>query len=115
MNSIEESEDLTLKTLGTIVWYNGWYDILQKIKIYLQNELKQHNNEPTYYGFDKPDFLKDFDADLFPSIIWSILVLQCGDYGTSPRTGWVEKGKVHYAIEIIDSLCAETEEYNNYI
>lgn len=90
---MKKSEDLTLETLGTIVWYNGWYDILQKIKIYLQDELKQHNNEQTYYGFGKPDFLKDFDTDLFPSIIWSILVLQCGNYGSSQEQVGLKKAK----------------------
>lgn len=104
-------EDVTLEALGTIVWYNGWYDTLQEIKLYIQTELKKNMNEPSYYGIAKPKFLRNIDSDLFPCIVWSILVLQCGEYGTSPRTGWIEKGRAEEAIKIIDALCAETEEY----
>lgn len=105
--------DDTLETLGTIVWYNGWYDMLQKIKTHIQQEVET-NKSKQYYNIGKPDFLIKIDCDLFPNTIWSILVLQCGDYGTSPRTGWIEIKKAKDAIEIIDALCAETEEYQSY-
>lgn len=104
-------EDVTLETLGTIVWYNGWYNTLQKIKHYLQTELEKNINKPSYYGIIKPKFLRNIDSDLFPCTIWSILVLQCGEYGTSPRFGWIKKDKVQDAIKIIDALCAKAEEY----
>lgn len=102
--------DNTLKTLGTIVWYNDLYDTLQKIKTYIQQEVEVNKNKQ-YYNIRKPDFLMKLDCDLFPCIVWSILVLQCGNYGTSPRTGWIEIKRVKDAIKIIDALCAETEEY----
>ena len=105
--------DNTLETLGTIVWCNGWYDMLQEIKTYIQQEVEINKNEQ-YYNIGKPDFLMKIDYDLFPCIIWSILVLQCGDYETWPDTGWVEIKRVKDAIEIIDALCAKTEEYQSY-
>lgn len=101
--------DNTLSTLGTIVLYNGWYDMLQEIKKYIQQEVKTNKNKK-YYNISKPDFLIRIDCDLFPCIVWSILVLQCGDYGTSPRTGWIEIKRAKDAIGIIDALCAETKE-----
>lgn len=108
-------EDTTLlEILGIIVDYNGWYDTLQEIKHYIQIELKKNMNKPSYYGIAKPKFLWNIDSDLFPCIIWSILVLQCGEYGTSPRTGWIEKGRAEDAIKIIDALCAKTEECQAY-
>lgn len=104
-------EDATLlEALSIIVDYNGWYDTLQEIKRYIQTELKNNLDESSYYGIIRPKFLRNIDSDLFPCIIWSILVLQCGEYGTSPRTGWIEKGRAEDAIKIIDALCARTEE-----
>lgn len=105
--------DSTLQTLGIIVWYDGWYNMLQEIKKYIEQEIEL-NKDSNHHNIVKPHFLTKVNIDCLPNIIWSILVLQCGDYGTSPRTGWIEIKKAKDAIKIIDTLCAETEEYQNY-
>ena len=37
-------------------------------------------------------------------VVWSILVIECGDYGTSPRFGWIYNNELIIDIirEVID-------------
>jgi hypothetical protein len=36
-----------------------------------------------------PEWLKEYDCNHFLRVLWSILVIEYGDYGTSPRFGWI--------------------------
>lgn len=37
-------------------------------------------------------------------IFWMMLVLQFGDYGTSPRSGWLEMDNKNEIIKFIDDI-----------
>jgi hypothetical protein len=92
MKSIKES-------LNDIVWYNGLYEFLQPLREKIIN-----CNEWTYSPIFEPwyeDFLKESDQVQF---LWMLLVLQYGDYGTSPRTGWVEMKNKEHIIKFIEDL-----------
>lgn len=58
-----------------IVWYYGLEDEVIKWKDYKEGD------EPPYFYSDYCDYLE---------MVWMYLVLCFGDYGTSPRSGWIE-------------------------
>lgn len=42
-----------------------------------------------------------YDINNFVCIMWSFLVLYCGEYGTSPRYGWIHYPVAVYISKII--------------
>jgi len=75
-----------LNSLLTVLWYNGYEDCIKAIYYYIRdckNEsyipFPNHEKNILSYDFDKPD-----------RILWSVLVMKYGDYGTSPRCGWID-------------------------
>lgn len=92
----------------TALDYNGWtsffYEILEK--------LKNHEASPTGLLFSY-----DFDPRLSEnywefSFIWSVLILNFGDFGTSPRSGWItdEKG----LIDLLEKYLSKWEEVDEW-
>ena len=64
-----------------IVWYNGLEDTVIKWKDY-----KEGDSAP-YYEYKS--IIKDGDYCQL-EMVWMYLVLCFGNYGTSPRSGWIE-------------------------
>lgn len=77
-----------IEAIGTIGSYNGYKRIIKELYNYIAY------CETTSSTCNFPDFLSD-NPDNYDRIIWSIIVLKYGDYGTSPRFGWIES--VHEA------------------
>ena len=71
------------EAIATALWYNGLIGIVESWADLKPNEYK-HITEP-YFDMD---IEKEAKAQL--QIVWMILVLLYGDYGTSPRFGWIE-------------------------
>lgn len=67
-----------------IVWYNGLDDIVIKWKDY-----KKEDDVPYYAYEPNPD---DLISSVYRQLemVWMYLVLCFGNYGTSPRSGWIE-------------------------
>ena len=87
-----------LDSLDSVVWYNGHYEMLEKIK----NEiLEMKENE--IYRFD-------YGNDEQFQVIWMILVELFGDCGTSPRSGWLEMKNKDRIIKFIDSITRTSRE-----
>ena len=82
-----------VKALDSVTWYNGLGEIVSSW-INLQPE-KTHGcivPLPTY-GVNVADFEDRRDAAYIIAqlqVIWMIAVMLFGDYGTSPRFGWIE-------------------------
>jgi hypothetical protein len=79
-NTINEN----FEGLLNIGWYNGQIEELIKLYLYMIHELRA---EETSIMF--PEFLKDVDCNQYMRTVWSYLVYNTGDYGTSPRFGWI--------------------------
>lgn len=89
-----------MEILNTIVWYNGLSDSLLEIKkIILETPKFEYNHMLRPKG-------NDFDDNQF-EIFWMILVLQFGDYGVSPRSGWLEMENKDKIIKFIDDITIE--------
>ena len=74
-----------LEALLWVLLYNGYDDKIMRIYNYLKE-----NADKSQVSY--PDWLSD-DVDAPDRILWSVLVMLDGDYGTSPRYGWIDKPK----------------------
>ena len=90
-------EENLIAVLDCIVWYNDLYKPLLEIK-----KMILKNSEFEYNHLLRPEG-EDFKDDQF-EIFWMMLVLQFGDYGTSPRSGWLEMNNKDKIINFIDSI-----------
>ena len=89
----KHDEDKLIDALHSIVWYEGLARDLIKLK----------SSKPGPAGCIFPCIpYKDFYPEL--SIFWSLLVLLYGNYGTSPRVGWIETDKFSDACKFIDRI-----------
>jgi hypothetical protein len=70
--------------LDSVVWYNGYWD---NVKEWI-DDLEKLSGVETFYH---PKSITITDGGL--EVLWMICVLLFGNYGTSPRSGWVEKTK----------------------
>lgn len=89
-NKIAELGIITKKdfmyALNSIVWYNGLTDEIKKWK---DKDYLVDNTFPQTFNDVKIIIQKDYYAQL--QVFWMLCVLLFGDYGTSPRTGWIEQ------------------------
>ena len=98
------TKEQLIYALNSVVWYNGIAeDILEWKKI--------QPSETT--GYILPDYYK-YDGQLkeWLEMFWMISVMLFGDYGTSPRSGWIEKKEEFYKfIDDITEIYRNSDEY----
>ncbi len=106
-----------IENLNSIIWYNGIYEGLWKLK----EDLLKSKDYGNYLSYKESNIQKkgplplyvhnheEFDNEQF-EIFWMLLVLKYGDYGTSPRTGWLELTNKKEIIEFIDTLTELSKE-----
>lgn len=89
-----------IDAMASIVFYNGYEDVLKSISDYIM-----YYDREEYYSFSYPkDILKEYKIDEFPNIVWGLMVLMFGDYGTSPRFGWIDIENKHKALAFLTSI-----------
>ena len=89
-----------------ILWYNGLYRI-----VYTWKDLKEDRGvicHPDNYNMPK---FEDDNSEVYGQLqfLWMLAVELFGDYGTSPRFGWIEKTKEFK--EWIEAICKDCFEY----
>lgn len=96
-----------LDALDSVCWYNGYaQDRLLKIREEIMN-----CDDP--YCYRCPHEWNWNDEGF--QVIWMILVCLYGDYGTSPRGGWILTENKKEVIEFIDSICATQLHHNRLV
>lgn len=108
------------KEFLTLMDYNGLWCYLLEIKDALKN-----TQDKKYGHVIFPECLGN-DCDHIANVFWAVLVLMYGNYGTSPRFGWIEDANA--AIEFVDTILTDykrklppflkdlnEEEYYDYI
>lgn len=85
-------QDELIDSLDSVVWYNCHYYKLNEIK---QELLKKQ---------DSGNYKYDYGNDEQFQVIWMILVCLFGDYGSSPRSGWLEMNYKDKIINFIDNI-----------
>lgn len=82
-----------IDALDLVIWYNSYSIYFYKIK---EDLLEAKETEINY--------IFEFSDDGF-RIIWMILVCMFGDYGVSPRYGWLLLKNKQKIIEFINKIC----------
>lgn len=86
------------KALDSVVWYNGYWEIVNE----WIDELGRLPKGNTTY---RPKVIVNDGLE----VLWMICVLLFGNYGTSPRSGWVEN--TEQCREFLIWLTKNTKEY----
>lgn len=94
-----------IDALNSVCWYNG-YDCIVKETI---QRIKEWDKDDVFVPFrDIVHIPDEYEGALIEQIVWMLCVLMFGDYGTSPRGGWVEdRGG---AIAFLEKLIADRPE-----
>ena len=96
------NEEQLKRALELIVWYNGLSPVLK--------EWLELEPDKTSRIIKEPYFDKDYNEHDKSQIqiMWMFCVILFGDYGTSPRYGWIEK--IDEFKDFIRSLISEEDE-----
>ena len=89
-----------IDAMACIVCYNGYEDVLKDISDYI---LYNDGGEYRSYSYPKK-ILKSHRVDEFPNIVWALMVIMFGDYGTSPRFGWIGIENKDKALAFLNSI-----------
>lgn len=96
----EDGLNLAIRNFMWLARYNGYLeevnDIYEKLK---------SSTEISY--ITRPEKWREkegYGVDELCGIFWSWLVMMFGDYGTSPRFGWIDKENTKYLIEVFDDF-----------
>lgn len=103
-----------VEAIGTALWYNGYENCI----IELRDKIKEFNNskKDKYDTFYMPPFDLDFinEHEQF-HLFTMFLVLLYGDYGTSPRFGWICAEKAEECIEFLNIIIERNSRDFDYI
>lgn len=93
--------DELIEALDSVIWYNGHFD---QIREWI-DKLKATEEGKLCHC---PDF-DDHGLEVF----WMLCVLMFGNYGTSPRSGWIEDHAG--CIEFLKIITKKTAEYSDFV
>lgn len=65
-----------------VLWYNGYREEIVDLLRYIKNCKEENISMPCFLSVIT-------DCDYPMRLLWSTLVVRFGDYGTSPRFGWL--------------------------
>lgn len=101
-------EDRLIEALDRVTWYNGLAPIILKWIEYGDDHLKQNTDKYSRNISCPMNYLDETGESDIQSqlqVIWMILVSMFGDYGTSPRYGWIEAEHWEECKEFINNIC----------
>lgn len=111
VNKFTQADVDSIDKFLSLACYNSWEEDIQDILSALQPAL---NMTDTYDSVKRPDWKRKCGRDKveeFGGIFWSWLVLQYGDYGTSPRYGWIYAENARRIYNIIQKIYETEGEY----
>lgn len=79
--------DKTYQALVDALWYNVGADAIKTLVDRFKELIQDEHSH--YFSAENVD--KDWYWDKELNTYWTMFVLMYGDYGTSPRSGWIEK------------------------
>ena len=88
-----------LNSFMDVLWYNGYMDSIQNIYDTVKDAIENDRQKDMFYVLSSHKCNLSEDPDAPDRIFFSTLVMLFGDYGMSPRTGWIEE---KYWIEVRD-------------
>lgn len=88
-----------------VVWYNGYQG---EIGDWIEALERGENDCPLEILPDDRDGAYAFGQ---LQVLWMFLVEWFGDYGTSPRYGWIEKCNLDDCVEFLKKVVAQCDEF----
>lgn len=96
--------DTILGALRGVIWYYNRENEMVKIKHSIEREMSVHRNEQDRQNVSMPNIANSSEQVEF---IWMLIVQMFGDYGTSPRSGWIQYDRLDDALEFVNMLLGE--------
>lgn len=93
----------SLESLLDVGYYNGLKEEIKEISSYIRENSMITDSAIIRF----PSFLTDYDFNHYLRVLWSVLVMEYGDYGTSPRFGWLYIENVKTLSDEIDKWLAD--------
>lgn len=91
MTEIKDVEAF-IEALDSVTWYNG---LAEEIVLWKEPGYFDEFNDHLSWNWEK--FMSFSLEDRYQlEVIWMICVDLFGDYGTSPRSGWIEQKEAFY-------------------
>lgn len=106
MPTLEELMD----ALDSLVWYNCAYERIAEVKRYIEQF-----NESGVIKFPAAILSYSEGDDYTPHAIWFLMVCMFGDYGTSPRSGWIEPENKDKAIAFLNAVLSTYRDSGEYV
>lgn len=90
-----------------------WYNLEPDFIVWLRNKVHDMYHSVNYNKFDNISFTEvdekyDLSGDL--QFVWGMLVLMFGDYGTSPRTGWLNVDEDQKLLDFLNDMVEDLSE-----
>lgn len=91
-----------IQTYFNYTAYNVVIEIIKYVKEHM------NNNDGSIMH---PNLDFNTEGRTIATMVWSMCVANFGDYGTSPRSGWIEVKNANECIEFLKYLIHDTIEY----
>lgn len=95
-----------ISDIAFVSWYNGYDDIIKDI---LKDANEYVLNDRDSYMYDYFDKIQDHHSEeyIVTQILWMMFVQHFGNYGTSPRFGWIENEKFDNFKRVLNEIIKE--------
>ena len=115
MRDLLRSEMVIAEYLSTICGYNGYMPAIKELRAMMENPPEKDGYGSsftllTWYEITKEGEFTYYGGQL--EMIWMFLVLMYGEYGVSPRAGWIEDEKIPECKLFLDRMI-ELEGYED--
>ena len=107
--TLTDADRQAIHSFLSLACYNGYEEDIQDILKALKTAFRCDDK---YKAISRPDWEKkygDYKIDEFGGIFWSWLVIQYGDYGTSPRFGWLYPREAREIADFIEETLQNNE------
>ena len=99
----------TTENLFWSMFYNGYEERIERLYWDMKN-FADKARISDYDAFNRPDYFY-FEEDEGIEVFWMIFVQNFGEYGTSPRSGWIYKEQAKEAADWLRVNIAKTWNY----
>lgn len=77
------SENANKLDILTVLWYNGFEEEIEELLRHISSSM----DSPDYCLRPESWYHASYNSPM--GLLWSCLVLEFGDFGSSPRYGWI--------------------------
>lgn len=109
INHLPAGTDL-IEALDSLVWYNGAYGDLAEVKKYIKTY-----DAPGVIPFPRHIFQGTENEEYTSRVVWFLMVCLFGNYGTSPRSGWIDRKNREKALSFLDAVMKTYRESDEYV